>query len=56
MAAVTVVLRVVPAAPIREGTWAGAEGRARQGREEWIGADKLGLFIQLGVLDDPWPN
>ena len=20
---------------------------------EWIGADKLGLFIQLGVLDDP---
>ena len=24
--------------------------------DEWIGADKLGLFIQLGVLDDPWPN
>ena len=23
---------------------------------EWIGADNLGLFIQLGVLDDPWPN
>jgi len=23
---------------------------------EWIGADKLGLFIQLGVLDDPWPH
>ena len=23
---------------------------------EWIGADKLWLFIQLGVLDDPWPN
>ena len=23
---------------------------------EWIGADKLGLFIQLGVLDDPWPQ
>jgi predicted ester cyclase len=23
---------------------------------EWIGADKLGLFIQLGVLDSPWPN
>ena len=23
---------------------------------EWIGADKLGLFIQLGVLDDPWPS
>jgi predicted ester cyclase len=22
---------------------------------EWIGADKLGLFIQLGVVDDPWP-
>jgi len=22
---------------------------------EWIGADKLGLFVQLGVLDDPWP-
>ena len=22
---------------------------------EWIGADKLGLLIQLGVLDDPWP-
>ena len=21
---------------------------------EWIGADKLGLFIQLGVLEDPW--
>ncbi len=24
--------------------------------KEWIGADKLGLFIQLGVLDDPWPK
>jgi predicted ester cyclase len=23
---------------------------------EWIGADKLGLFIQLGTLDDPWPD
>ncbi|MGP0109773.1 MAG: ester cyclase [Acidimicrobiales bacterium] len=23
---------------------------------EWIGADKLGLFIQLGVVEDPWPN
>lgn len=23
---------------------------------EWIGADKLGLFIQLGVLEDPWPH
>lgn len=23
---------------------------------EWIGADKLGLFIQLGVVDDPWPE
>jgi predicted ester cyclase len=23
---------------------------------EWIGADKLGLFIQLGVLNDPWPT
>jgi predicted ester cyclase len=23
---------------------------------EWIGADKLGLFIQLGVIDDPWPH
>jgi len=23
---------------------------------QWVGADKLGLFIQLGVLDDPWPN
>ena len=23
---------------------------------EWIGADKLGLFIQLGVVDDPWPD
>ena len=23
---------------------------------EWIGADKLGLFIQLGVLDDPWSS
>lgn len=22
---------------------------------EWMGADKLGLFIQLGVLDNPWP-
>jgi predicted ester cyclase len=22
---------------------------------EWIGADKLGMFIQLGVLEDPWP-
>jgi hypothetical protein len=21
---------------------------------EWVGADKLGLFIQLGVVDDPW--
>lgn len=23
---------------------------------KWIGADKLGLFIRLGVLDDPWPK
>jgi len=23
---------------------------------EWIGADKLGLFIQLGVVDSPWPG
>jgi predicted ester cyclase len=23
---------------------------------EWIGADNLGLFIQLGVLEDPWPT
>lgn len=23
---------------------------------EWIGADKLGLFIKLGVLDSPWPD
>jgi predicted ester cyclase len=23
---------------------------------EWVGADKLGLFIQLGVVKDPWPN
>jgi predicted ester cyclase len=23
---------------------------------EWVGADKLGMFIQLGVLDSPWPN
>ncbi len=23
---------------------------------KWIGADKLGLFIHLGVLDDPWPT
>ena len=22
---------------------------------EWVGADKLGMFIQLGVLEDPWP-
>ena len=22
---------------------------------EWIGADKLGLFIQLGVVENPWP-
>jgi hypothetical protein len=22
---------------------------------EWIGADKLGLFIQLGVLETPGP-
>lgn len=24
--------------------------------KEWVGADKLGLFVQLGVLDDPWPD
>jgi hypothetical protein len=24
--------------------------------KEWIGADKLGLFIQLGVLDSSWPE
>ena len=24
--------------------------------EKWVGADKLGLFIQLGVVDDPWPS
>jgi predicted ester cyclase len=23
---------------------------------EWIGADNLGLFIQLGVVDNPWPS
>ena len=23
---------------------------------EWIGADKLGMFIQLGLLADPWPT
>jgi hypothetical protein len=23
---------------------------------EWVGADKLGLFIQLGVVDNPWPD
>jgi hypothetical protein len=23
---------------------------------EWIGADKLGLLIQLGVVHDPWPK
>jgi predicted ester cyclase len=22
---------------------------------EWIGADKLGLFIDLGAVADPWP-
>jgi predicted ester cyclase len=22
---------------------------------EWVGADNLGLLIQLGVVDDPWP-
>jgi len=22
---------------------------------EWVGADKLGMFIQLGVLESPWP-
>lgn len=22
---------------------------------EWVGADKLGLFIQLGVVESPWP-
>jgi len=22
--------------------------------QEWIGADKLGMFMQLGVLEDPW--
>jgi len=24
--------------------------------QEWIGADKLGMFMQLGVLKDPWPT
>jgi predicted ester cyclase len=23
---------------------------------EWVGADKLGLFIQLGALESPWPD
>ncbi len=23
---------------------------------EWVGADKLGLFIQLGVVESPWPS
>ena len=23
---------------------------------EWVGADQLGLFIQLGVVEDPWPK
>ena len=26
-----------------------------RGVREWAGADKLGLFIQLGVVDNPWP-
>jgi hypothetical protein len=30
--------------------------RGRQGRREWIGADNLGLFVKLGVLDDPRPT
>jgi predicted ester cyclase len=24
--------------------------------KEWVGADKLGLFIQLGALESPWPG
>lgn len=23
---------------------------------EWMGADKLGLFIQLGIVENPWPK
>lgn len=23
---------------------------------EWMGADKLGVFIQLGVVENPWPT
>ena len=23
---------------------------------EWVGADKLGLFIQLKVVENPWPR
>jgi len=23
---------------------------------EFMGADKLGLFVQLGVIADPWPK
>jgi SnoaL-like polyketide cyclase len=23
---------------------------------EWIGADNLGLFIQIGAVENPWPN
>jgi hypothetical protein len=23
---------------------------------EWVGTDKLGLFIQLGVVGNPWPG
>jgi hypothetical protein len=23
---------------------------------EWIGADNLGAFVQLGFVDDPWPK
>ena len=24
--------------------------------KEWVGADKLGLFVQLGVVANPWPS
>ena len=58
------------AARTREDAWAGPRRAGRVEEwvvtimhfeddkvvREWIGADKLGLFIQLGVLDDPWPG
>jgi hypothetical protein len=37
--------------------WTGDFLRFRDGLviSDWVGADWLGVFVQLGIVTDPWP-